>query len=100
MNFGSLIVNTMRNRTFEVNEHKIKRTVSVSVYLYNPSLSVNNITSNAHIPLFYAKHHGKNQVVSYNQVRRAKNKEAIYGVNKCLIWLVFMENIRIIFVNE
>ena len=85
LNFGSLIVNTMRNRTFEVNGTQIKRTVSVSVYLYNPSLSVNNILSNAHIPLFHCKHHGKNQVVSYNQVRREK-KAKISKEQRKNIW--------------
>merc|ERR1712032_162107 len=80
-NFGSLLVKEMLTQKFEIKgvSHHLNRTVSVSVYLYNPRLSINTIKSNAHIPLFYAKHHGKNQVVTYEQVKRLQrhklNKE-------------------------
>ena len=76
LNYGRIIVNDMRTRSFNVNGKNIKRTVCCSVYLYNPRLSVSNIKANAHIPLFYAKHHGKNQVISYSNVKKLqKNRD-------------------------
>lgn len=77
-NFGSILVQMMLTKKFEVKgvANHLNRTVSVSVYLYNPRLSVNNIKSNAHIPLFYAKHHGKNQVMTYERVKRLQRHYA------------------------
>merc|ERR1712087_398639 len=86
-NFGSLLVKEMLTQKFDVKgvSHHLNRTVSVSVYLYNPRLSVNNIKSNAHIPLFYAKHHGKNQVISYSNVKKIQNKSSNKEI-KVNIW--------------
>ncbi len=53
IDYGQMIVNTIRNTTFNINGNNIKRTVSVSVYLYNPKLSITNIKSNAHLIFHY-----------------------------------------------
>ena len=86
-NFGSILVQMMLTKKFEVKgvSHPLNRTVSVSVYLYNPRLSVNNIKSNAHIPLFYAKHHGKNQVMTYERVKRL-NARQMSTSQKSHVW--------------
>jgi len=76
-NFGSTIVQMIREQKFEVKgvSHPLNRTVSVSVYLYNPRLSVNTIKSNGHIPLLYAKHHGKNQVMTYEKLKKLRRHQ-------------------------
>ena len=79
-----MLVQMMLTKTFEFevdgNSYALNRTVSVSVYLYNPRLSVNTIKSNAHIPLFYAKHHGKNQVMTYERVKRLQRHFTTKGM--------------------
>eukprot|EP01084_Bolivina_argentea_P014476 27061_1 len=75
MSDGQIIVDMMRKRRFDVLGHALKRTVSVGVYIYNPCISINNIKSNAHIPLYYAKHNGKNQVISYSQIKALQSKQ-------------------------
>lgn len=66
MVYGDKIACCVRNHVFGTDDKVIDRTLSVTVavYMYDIGMSVERIVSNAHQPLFYAKHNGKNQVIS------------------------------------
>jgi len=62
----------------ELESENIKRTVCVSVYIYNPRLSVNAIKCNAHLPLLWAKRSNgrtKDRVVSYSMMKREESEQ-------------------------